>query len=153
MSPIEVTLDEALALLAQPKAMRRGFGAPKEPVKVFEESPVTGKKIQLLEGRYGLYLTDGATNASLPKGASPEELTREEALELLAARAAMGPSTKRGGRRARGGTAAPKRAAKPAAKVASAAAEISNGQPAPRARKSAKAKKPAAKKASAKKGG
>jgi DNA topoisomerase-1 len=90
-SPIEVTLSEALALLAQPKAARRGFGAPKEPVKVFDESPVTKSKVQLFEGRYGPYLTDGETNASLPKGLSPEELTFEQALELLAARRALGP--------------------------------------------------------------
>lgn len=98
-SPIEVTLAEALALLAQPKAMRRGFGAPREPIKVFDESPVTKQKIQLLEGRYGLYLSDGETNASLPKGAVAEELTREQALELLAARAAMGPPKKKAGRK------------------------------------------------------
>ncbi len=67
---------------------------PKEPLKVFEESPVTKEKIQLLEGRYGLYLTDGETNASLPKGLAADEMTREQALELLAARAALGPSKK-----------------------------------------------------------
>jgi DNA topoisomerase-1 len=138
MSPIDVSLQQALDLLAQPKAMRRGFGAPKEPLKVFEESPVTGKKIQLLEGRYGLYLTDGATNASLPKGASPEALTREEALELLAARAAMGPP-KKSARRGRG------------AKATASSAASENGQPAAPARKSAKKKSPTRKKAAAKK--
>jgi len=94
LSPIDVTLEQALELLAQPKAVRRGFGAPREPLKVFDESPVTKQKIQLLEGRYGLYLNDGETNASLPKGLEAEALTREQALELLAARAALGPSKK-----------------------------------------------------------
>ncbi len=94
MSPIDVTLQQALELLAQPKAQRRGFGAPKEPLKVFDESPVTKQKVQLLEGRYGLYLTDGETNASLPKGLSADEVTMPQALELLAARAALGPSKK-----------------------------------------------------------
>ena len=94
VSPLEVTLEEAVALLAQPKAMRRGFGAPREPLKVFDPSPVTNKPIHLLEGRYGLYLADGETNASLPKGAAADTLTREQALELLAARAALGPSKK-----------------------------------------------------------
>jgi DNA topoisomerase-1 len=94
LSPIDVTIEQALELLAQPKAMRRGFGAPREPLKVFDESPVTKQKIQLLEGRYGLYLTDGETNATVPKGVSPDALTREQALELLAARAALGPSKK-----------------------------------------------------------
>jgi DNA topoisomerase-1 len=94
LSPIDVTMEQALELLAQPKAMRRGFGAPKEPLKVFDESPVTKQKIQLLEGRYGLYLNDGETNASLPKGLTADALTKEQALELLAARAALGPSKK-----------------------------------------------------------
>jgi DNA topoisomerase-1 len=114
VSPIEVTLAQALDLLAQPKAARRGFGAPKEPLKVLDESPVTKQKIQLLEGRYGLYLTDGTTNASLPKGMSPDELTHGEALELLAARAALGPSKKASRRRSARPKAAPKSAAKKA---------------------------------------
>ncbi len=78
VSPIDVTLEQALELLAQPKAARRGFGAKKEPVKVFEASPVTGQPIQLLEGRYGMYLNDSVTNASLPKGADPATLTMAE---------------------------------------------------------------------------
>ncbi len=94
LSPIDVTLEQAIELLAQPKAARRGFGAPREPLRVLDESPVTKQKIQLLEGRYGLYLTDGETNASLPKGLAADAVTQEQALELLAARAAMGPSKK-----------------------------------------------------------
>jgi DNA topoisomerase-1 len=95
LSPIDVTLEQALELLAQPKAARRGFGAAREPLKIFDESPVTKQKIQLLEGRYGLYLADGETNASLPKGMTADTLTREQALELLAARAALGPPKKK----------------------------------------------------------
>ena len=87
VSPLDVTLEQAVELLAQPKTRGRGAAAKKEPLKVFDESPVTGNKVQLLDGRYGPYLTDGETNASLPKGASVEELTFAEALELLAARA------------------------------------------------------------------
>ena len=78
-------------LLAQPKQRGRGRAAKREPLKVFEASPVTGEKVQLLDGRYGPYVTDGTTNASLPKGTPPEELTFNEALNLLAARAAAGP--------------------------------------------------------------
>jgi DNA topoisomerase-1 len=114
ISPLDVTLEQAIEILAQPKAARRGFGAPREPVKVLDESPVTKQKIQLLEGRYGLYLTDGATNASLPKGMSPDELTQETALALLAARAALGPAKKSARRR----SGPPKRAAKAAKKSA-----------------------------------
>ncbi len=95
VSPLDVTLKDALELLAQPKANRRGFGAAKEPIKTFDASPVTGEPVRLLEGRYGPYVADGETNASLPKDAAPEELTFERALELLAARAAAGGSKKR----------------------------------------------------------
>jgi DNA topoisomerase-1 len=91
MSPLDVTLEQALELLAQPKAARRGFGQPRQPLKELGESPVTKQKIQLFDGRYGPYVTDGETNASVPKGVSASELTTEQALELLAARAALGP--------------------------------------------------------------
>jgi DNA topoisomerase-1 len=111
LSPLDVTLEEALALLAQPKVGRRGGPVKRrEPIKVFEASPVTGKPIELLEGRYGPYVTDGTTNASLPKSQSPQELTFQAALDLLKARAEKGPSpasTRRAPRKA----AAPKKAA------------------------------------------
>ncbi|HZZ28976.1 MAG TPA: type I DNA topoisomerase [Pirellulales bacterium] len=99
VSPLEVTFNEALELLKQPKAQRRGFGAKKEPLKVFDPSPVTKNPVQLLDGRYGQYVTDGVTNASVPKNTTPEEVTFEFALRLLAERAAAGPSQKRGARR------------------------------------------------------
>lgn len=93
MSPLEVTLQQAVELLAEPK-VRRGAARQKEPMKVFEASPVTEQPIHLLEGRYGPYVTDGTTNASLPRTMSPDELTFEKALDLLAERAAKGPSKK-----------------------------------------------------------
>jgi DNA topoisomerase-1 len=111
LSPLDVTLEQAVELLAQPKTRGRG-AAKKEPLKVFDASPVTGTKVQLLDGRYGPYLNDGETNASLPKGSSVEELTFAEALDLLAARAALGPPKKK--TRARSSapkSAAPKKAA------------------------------------------
>ena len=64
----------------------------REPLKVFAASPVTNNPVQLLSGRYGPYVTDGATNASLPRGTAPEELTFEYALNLLKVRAEQGPS-------------------------------------------------------------
>jgi DNA topoisomerase-1 len=100
LSPLEVTLQQAVALLAQPKQMRRGFGAPREPLKTLGESPVTKQPVQVMTGRYGPYVTDGATNASLPKDLSVEEVTLERGLELLAARAAAGPAKR--GRRTKG---------------------------------------------------
>ena len=94
ISPLDVTLEQAIELLKQPKT--RGRGATKKPpIKIFDESPVTGQKVQLLDGRYGPYVTDGETNASLSKGTSPDELTLNEALNLLAARAAVGGSKKK----------------------------------------------------------
>ncbi len=117
VSPIEVTLSEALELLAQPKAARRGFGAPKEPLRTLDASPITGQPIKLLEGRYGFYVTDGVTNASLPKENKPEELTLPQALDLLAIRAAAGPpAKKRGFRKGATKAAGPKKAPKRAAK-------------------------------------
>jgi DNA topoisomerase-1 len=92
-SPLEVTLEKAVELLAQPKA-GRGAKGKKEPIKVFAESPVTGNPVQLLDGRYGPYVTDGATNASLPRSMSPDEMTLERALDMLAERAAKGGTKK-----------------------------------------------------------
>ena len=63
--------------------------------------PQSGAAMRLLEGRYGPYVTDGTTNASLPKGADPAALTSGEAVALLEARAGL-PSKKRPGRRAGG---------------------------------------------------
>jgi DNA topoisomerase-1 len=94
-SPLEITLPEALALLAQPKTRGRGRAAPREPLKVFEASPVTSEPIKLLDGRYGPYVTDGTTNASLPKDVEADTLTFEQAVDLLAARAAKGPTKKK----------------------------------------------------------
>jgi DNA topoisomerase-1 len=95
-SLLEITLEQALEVLAQPKALRgagRGVAAP--PLKTLDPSPVTGKAIELRDGRYGLYITDGQTNASLPKDTSGEDLTFEQAVALLEARAAAGPSKKK----------------------------------------------------------
>ena len=73
ISPLDVTLEQALELLAQPKARPRRDGSASEPLKVFDASPVTGQPVQLLDGRYGPYVTDGETNASLPRTMTPEE--------------------------------------------------------------------------------
>jgi DNA topoisomerase-1 len=141
ISPLEVTLQEALDLLAQPKAARGGRGRRKEPIKTFEASPVTGEPVQLLAGRYGPYVTDGTTNASLPKSLPPEELTLDRALELLADRAAQAPSGRRASRR--------KTAARPAPAEKTAKKAVKKA-----AKKAAKTtvKKKAAKKKAAKKG-
>ena len=102
VSPLDVTLEQAQQLLAAPKAQKRGFGgAPREPLKTLGESPVTKQPVRLFEGRYGPYVTDGTTNASVPKGTAPDGVTLEMALPLLEARAAAGPPKKRPTRRAK----------------------------------------------------
>jgi DNA topoisomerase-1 len=110
LSPLAVTFEQAVELLAQPKKQRRGFGAPKEPLKILGTSPVTKQDVKLLEGRYGPYVSDGVTNASLPKQQPVEETTLEQALALLAARAAAAP-VERPGARGRGARKAPARKA------------------------------------------
>ncbi len=88
-----VTLDEALALLAQPKARGRRAAAP--PLKELGDDPVSGKPIVLKEGRFGPYVTDGETNASLRAADSIEEITPARAAELLQNRREAGPPKKR----------------------------------------------------------
>jgi DNA topoisomerase-1 len=93
-----ITLERAQELLAQPKrSMRRARAAPKE-LKALGKHPETGDDVRILDGRYGPYVTDGTTNASLPKGLAPDALTMDQARELLAARAGAA-KTPRGGRR------------------------------------------------------
>ncbi len=93
-----ITLEEALQLLAQPK-QRRGRGAPKAPLKELGPDPASGKPVVVKEGRFGPYVTDGETNASLRRGDDPETVTIERAAELLADRRSKGPAPKRARRR------------------------------------------------------
>jgi DNA topoisomerase-1 len=112
-----VTLDEALALLAQPKSRgRRAAAAP--PLRELGPDPATGGQIVVREGRFGPYVTDGESNASLRKGDDVESITLERAAELLADRRARGPATKTARKRAPAKKAAKKVAKKPAKKAA-----------------------------------
>jgi DNA topoisomerase I len=90
---LTISLEEAEALLAQPRE-RRGRGQAKPPLKELGPDPVTGKAMIVKEGRFGPYVTDGETNASLRQGDDPESLTVERAQELLADRRARGPAKK-----------------------------------------------------------
>jgi DNA topoisomerase I len=95
-----ISLEDALALLAQPK--QRGRGTPKPPLRELGPDPVSSKPVVLKEGRFGPYVTDGETNASLRRGDDPETVTIERAAELLADRRSKGPAPKKkrgGGRR------------------------------------------------------
>ena len=87
-----VTLDEALELYKQPKQRGRAAAAP--PLRELGEDPSTSKKMVVKDGRFGPYVTDGETNASLRKGDSVEEVTDERASELLAERRAKAPAKK-----------------------------------------------------------
>ncbi len=87
-----ITLEEALKLYAEPK--RRGRAAAAPPLREMGEDPATGKPMLLKDGRFGPYVTDGETNASLRKGDEVATLTLDRAAELLADRRAKGPAKK-----------------------------------------------------------
>ena len=88
----ELTLDEAKAILAQPKTRGRAAAAP--PLKELGNDPVSGAPMVVKSGRFGPYVTDGEYNATLRKDDSVEELTAERAAELLAEKRAKGPAKK-----------------------------------------------------------
>jgi DNA topoisomerase-1 len=88
-----VTLEQALAKLAQPKQRGRRAAAP--PLKELGEDPVSKQPVVLKEGRFGPYVTDGETNASLRAGDSVESITPERAAELLQDRRERGPVKKK----------------------------------------------------------
>ncbi len=92
-----ISLDEALALLAAPKA-RRGRGAAQAPLRELGADPSSGRPVVVRDGRFGPYVTDGETNASLRGGDSVESLTLDRAVELLAERRAKGSAKRRPGR-------------------------------------------------------
>ncbi len=91
-----ITLDEAKDLFAQPKPRGRAArAAAAPPLRELGADPASGKPIVLKEGRWGPYVTDGETNASLRKGDLVESMTLQRAVELLAERRAAGPPAPR----------------------------------------------------------
>ncbi|MFT4057209.1 MAG: type I DNA topoisomerase [Novosphingobium sp.] len=122
-------MNAAVSMLAD--AANRGGAASRtkaEPLKVLGAHPTSGGEIKVMAGRYGPYVTDGTTNATLPRDQKPEDLTAEQAIVLIDEKAAKGPA--KGKKKAPAKKAAPKKAAAP---------------------KKTAAKKPAVKKAPAKK--
>jgi DNA topoisomerase-1 len=85
---LTITLEEALRILDQPKVYRRGGrnAAAKGPLREFGTDPVSGRPVVARDGRFGVYVTDGETNASIGKGDRVEEMLPERAYELLAVR-------------------------------------------------------------------
>ncbi|MCX6419085.1 MAG: type I DNA topoisomerase [Actinobacteria bacterium] len=88
-----ITLDEALAIYAQPKQRGRRAAAP--PMRDLGIDPSTSKPVVIKEGRFGPYITDGETNATVPSSADPMTLSVDRAFDLLAAKRAAGPAPKK----------------------------------------------------------
>ncbi|KQW10100.1 type I DNA topoisomerase [Streptomyces sp. Root369] len=134
-----ITLEEALAIYAQPK--QRGRAAAKPPLKELGTDPVSEKPVVVKDGRFGPYVTDGETNATLRSGDSVEEITPERGFELLAEKRAKAPAKK---------TAKKAPAKKAPAKKATAAKKTAAKKTTTAAKKTT-AKKTTAKKATASK--
>jgi len=90
-----LTLAEAKELFAQPKTRGRRTGAAAPPLRELGQDPATGKAMVIKDGRFGPYVTDGETNASLRKGDEVAAITDQRAAELLADRRAAPPTTRR----------------------------------------------------------
>ena len=89
----DISLEQALAIYAQPK--QRGRAAAKPPLAELGTDPVSGRPVVVKDGRFGPYVTDGETNATLRKDDDPEQITPERGYELLADKRAQGPAKKR----------------------------------------------------------
>jgi DNA topoisomerase-1 len=90
-----VTVDEALKIYAEPKKRGRQSAASAPPLREMGNDPASGKPMVIKDGRFGPYVTDGETNASLRKADNVETLTVDRAAELLAERRARGPAPKK----------------------------------------------------------
>ncbi|MFD3498831.1 type I DNA topoisomerase [Streptomyces sp. NPDC058676] len=134
-----ITLEEALEIYSQPK--QRGRAAAKPPLKELGADPVSGQPVVVKDGRFGPYVTDGETNATLRSGDSVEEITPERGFELLAEKRAKAPAKK---------TAKKAPAKKAPAKKATAAKKTAAKKTTTAAKKTT-AKKTTAKKATASK--
>ncbi|MGW7572991.1 type I DNA topoisomerase [Streptomyces sp. NPDC054765] len=137
-----ITVEEALAIYAQPK--QRGRAAAKPPLKELGTDPVSGKPVVVKDGRFGAYVTDGETNATLRRDDDVETVTAERGYELLAEKRAKGPAKKTAKKAPAKKTAAKKTVAKKTAAKKTAAKKTTTA-------KKTTAKKAAAKTAAAKK--
>ncbi|MFI5522581.1 type I DNA topoisomerase [Streptomyces platensis] len=135
-----ITVEEALAIYAQPK--QRGRAAAKPPLKELGTDPVSGKPVVVKDGRFGAYVTDGETNATLRRDDDVETITAERGYELLAEKRAKGPAKKTAKKAAKKAPAKKTAAKKTTAKKTAAKKTA--------AKKTTTAKKTTAKKATAK---
>ncbi|MEU7133103.1 type I DNA topoisomerase [Streptomyces sp. NPDC046261] len=143
-----ITLDEALAIYAQPK--QRGRAAAKPPLKELGTDPVSERPVVVKDGRFGPYVTDGETNATLRRDDDVETITPERGYELLAEKRAKGPAKKTAKKATAKKTAAKKTTAKKTAAKKTAAKKTTATKKTAAATK-ATATKAAAKKTTAKK--
>jgi DNA topoisomerase-1 len=90
---LTITLDRALALLAEPKKTRSARGSTKPPLKELGKHPDDDESVGLYEGPYGVYIKHGKTNAKIPEGETAETLTLEQALVALAAKTTTAKKT------------------------------------------------------------
>ena len=138
----EVGLNRAVTLLAEKRAGGRGGRGESAALKDLGAHPVDGQPVKVLAGRYGPYIKHGSTNANVPKGSDPQDLTLEEAVKLIAERVEKGGGKKPAKKKA---TPKAKAAAKPKAEAGATAAVKKPA--AKKAGATAAVKKPAAKKA------
>jgi DNA topoisomerase-1 len=103
-----VTLEQADVIFAQPK--RRGGRQAKAPIAELGPHPDTGAAVRVLDGRFGPYVTDGTTNATVPRGVEPESLDLAQGVELLREREARGPAPAKKAKKAAGTKGAKKKA-------------------------------------------
>jgi len=95
----ETGMNAAVSKLADAaSAAGRKNGGSREPIAVLGAHPASGSELKVMAGRYGPYVTDGTTNATLPRGADPKDMTLDDAVRLIDERAAKGPA-KKGGRK------------------------------------------------------
>jgi DNA topoisomerase-1 len=92
----ETGMNAAVAKLADAVAGGGKREGSREPLAVLGAHPESGKDLKVMEGRYGPYVSDGTTHATLPKGTDPKSVTMEQAIEWVDAKAAKGPAKKRG---------------------------------------------------------
>ena len=133
-----VTIEEALSVFAAPK--QRRYGTSAAALRELGVDPESGSAVVLRSGRFGPYVTDGTTNASLRRGDDPDELTLERAAELIADRRAAGPSKRTTARKAVGAKKAGARKATGTVKKAG-ARKAGGAAKKPGARKTAGARK------------
>ncbi len=133
---LSVSVDEALALFAQPKT--HGGRSAKGPLRDMGADPDTGLAMLVKDGRFGPYVTDGTTNASLRRGDDVESLTVERAAELLAERRAAGPSVKKSAKKATAKKSAAKKTGAKKATAKKSAAKKTAAKKAPAAKAAAK---------------